>query len=548
MHIVAEQRYIFAPEERPLFPGAPYSPRLSAGDRIVYAISAAVLALASGLGNALITTNLYVMAGSMGLYVAEANLLLAVFVAFNATANLLLVRARMQFGIPACLHAILGTLVLGELIALCFPSTGTTVLARAISGVASGGLTTMGLYSVFQVFPIRLRLMAVVVGFSLPQLAIPIARMIPLDRVASDHWAGVHGIELALALAAWALTTLRPLPPTDRTKALQPLDALTIALAMVGMLLGCTGLAFGRFYWWTDAPWLGWMFAGALLLLGLALLIEDRRAQPLLQVRWFGTADVLLIAGISLVVRIALTEQTYAAVGLLALGGLTNDQLHGLFAVVLVAMIGGIALAAWLARPDRLLPMMLCSALVIALGAWLDTHSTPDTRATQLIASQALLGLGTVLFLGPALLFGIGRVLERGPTHLVSFVVLFSTTQNLGGLAGAALLGSIQTIRTRVHAEVLADALKLGDPLAAQRVAAGAGQLAPVLTDPAAASTQASARLAGALQTQANILAFNDTFWVVTLLALGLAAFLALVILKQEVQRLRAGPPAGVAA
>lgn len=227
---MAERRYIFAPEERPLFPGAPYSPRLSSGDRVVYAISGAVLALASGLGNALITTNLYVMAGNMGLYVAEANLLLAVFVAFNATANLLLVRARMQFGIPACLHAILGTLILGELIALCFPSTGTTVLARAISGVASGGLTTMGLYSVFQVFPIRMRPMAVVVGFSLPQLAIPIARMVPLDRVASDHWAGVHGIELALALAAWALTTLRPLPPTDRSKVFQPLDALTITL------------------------------------------------------------------------------------------------------------------------------------------------------------------------------------------------------------------------------------------------------------------------------------------------------------------------------
>lgn len=290
------------------------------------------------------------------------------------------------------------------------------------------------------------------------------------------------------------------------------------------------------------------MFAGALLLLGLVLLIEDRRAQPLLQVRWFGTADILLIAGISLVVRIALTEQTYAAVGLLALGGLTNDQMHGLFAVVLLAMIGGIALAAWLARPDRALPMMLCSALVIALGAWLDTHSTSDTRATQLMVSQSLLGLGTVLFLGPALLFGIGRVLERGPTHLVSFVVLFSTTQNLGGLAGAALLGSLQMIRARVHAEILADAMPQGDPLAAQRIAAGAGQLAPLLADPGAAATQARARLGTALQNQANILAFNDTFWVVTLLALGLAAFLALVILQQEMRRLRATPPAGGAA
>ncbi|OAN58491.1 hypothetical protein [Sphingomonas sp. TDK1] len=542
---MVERSYIFAPEEHPLFPGAPYSPRLSFGNRCVYALSAMVLAMASGLGNALITTNLFSMAGNMGLYVAEANLLLAVFVAFNATANLLLVKARIQFGIPACMHAILGTLILGEVIALCFPSLGTTILARAISGVASGGLTTLGLYSVFQVFPLRLRPAAVIVGFSLPQLAIPLARMVPLESVASDHWAGVHWIELALALAAWALTTLLPLPPTDRSKAFQPLDALTIVLAMAGMLLGCSALAFGRFYWWTDAPWLGWMVAGSLLLLGLVLWIEDRRAQPLLQIRWFGTADILLIAGIALVVRIALTEQTYAAVGLLALGGLTNDQMHGLFAVVLVAMIGGIALAAWLAQPDRLLPMMLVSALVIALGAWLDTHSTSDTRATQLYLSQSLLGIGTVLFLGPALLFGIAHVRGRGPTYLVSFVVLFSTTQNLGGLAGAALLGSVQTIRARVHAGILSDALPTGSPLAAQRIAASDAQIAPVLPDPAAAAAQAGARLGSALQAQANILAFNDTFWVVTLLALALAAFLALFILVQEARRLRAAPPAG---
>lgn len=542
---MADPSYIFASEERPIFPGAPYSPRLSSVHRAIYAVSAMVFALASGLGNALITTNLFSIAGDMGLYVTEANILLAVFVAFNATANLLLVKARMQFGIPICMHAILGTLIAGELIALVHPSFGTAVLARAISGVASGGLTTMALYSLFQVFPVRMRPAAVVVGFSLPQLAVPIARLVPLDTVALDHWAGIHRIELAFALAAWALINLVPLPPTDRSKAFQLQDAITIALALAGMLLGCTALALGRFYWWTDAPWLGWMVAGALLLLGVMFFHEDRRAQPLLQIRWFGTADILLIAAISFIVRVSLTEQTYAAVGLLSLGGLTNDQLHGLFVVVLGAMILGVALAAWVASPDRLLAIMMVSALVIAGGAWLDTHATSDTRATQLVVSQSLLGLGASLFLGPALLFGIGKVRERGPTHLVSFVVLFSTTQNLGGLAGAALLGSIQAIRQRTHAQILADSLSPGDPLVVDRLALTARQLSPSLPDAASATTQAGARFGAALQTQANVLAFNDTFWVVALLSLSLAAFLAVVILIGEGRRRRARPAAG---
>lgn len=122
----------------------------------------------------------------------------------------------------------------------------------------------------------------------------------------------------------------------------------------------------------------------------------------------------------------------------------------------------------------------------------------------------------------------------------MSFVVLFSTMQNLGGLAGASLLGRIQTIRQRTHAQILADSMSFGDPLVAERLATTARQLAPSLPDAASATSQAGARLGAALQTQANVLAFNDTFWVVALISLFLAAFLAIVILIQEGRRLRA--------
>jgi hypothetical protein len=79
----------------------------------------------------------------------------------------------------------------------------------------------MALYSLWQAFPLRMRPMALVAGFSLPQLAVPIARLVWLDTVAFNHWVGVHVIELALALASWALINLVPLQPTDRTKAFQ---------------------------------------------------------------------------------------------------------------------------------------------------------------------------------------------------------------------------------------------------------------------------------------------------------------------------------------
>ena len=535
--------YTFTDAERPLFPGAPYSPRLATRTRVLYAITAFIMAIASGLANGIVTSNIMNIAGDMGLYVAEANTLLAVYVAFNAAANLLLVKARMQFGIPATMRVVLGTLLVAELIAICVPSFGTALIARAVSGIANGGLTTLGLYSLFQVFPLKHRPIASVIGFSLPQLAIPLARMVSIDAIGFDDWIGLHLIELASVLVALAMLNLMPLPPTDCTKAFEPLDAVTIVMTIVGMLFGCTALALGRFYWWTDAPWIGWALAVAILLGGAVFWLESRRRQPLLQIRWYGTGDILLFTLIAVVIRIALTEQTYAAVGLLAMGGLTNDQMHGLFAAVFVAMVIGIATAALVARPERLLVMMMCSALIISFAAWLDTHSTSDTRATQLYISQSLLGFGTTLFIGPALLYGVARIVQRGRTHLVSFVVLFSTTQNVGGLGGAALLASIQTVRQRVHAQALADNISLGDPMVIGRLGAAAGELGRYITDPSRASQQASGQLGQALQSQAAVLAFNDTFWVVSVLALALAGFLAVVILISEVGRLRARPP-----
>lgn len=532
--------YAFSQEEKPLFPGAPYSPRHSGRNRAVYAFSAFVMAMAGGLGNGLITSNLNSIAGDMGLYVVEANLLVAVYVAFNATANLLLVKARVQFGIPATMHVVFGALVAAQLVQILAPSLGTAILARAVSGIAAGGLTTLSLYNIFQVFPLRLRPVAAVVGFSLPQLAVPVARMFPLMQIALDHWRGLHLVELAMAIAAWAMLGLMPLPPNVRDKAFEPLDAVTAGLTVAAMLLICSALALGRYYWWTDAAFLGWAFAAALPLLALGLLIEDRRARPLLWVRWYATRDILFFTVIAVVVRIALSEQTYAAVGLLAFGGLTSDQLHPLFAVVFLAMAAGIVAASVLLKAERVIPMIMAAAFIIAVGAWLDTGSTIETRPQQLYLSQALIGFGTTMFLGPALMFGIGHIVKRGPNYLVSFVVLFSTTQNVGGLAGSALLGSIQVARERVHAEHLAEALSLGDPAVVARIAQYSAPIAPRLSDPVARAQQANALLGQALHAQASVLAFNDTFWVVTLVALGIGLFIAGVL---TLQIIRPRPP-----
>src|SRR5262249_11198546 len=152
------------------------------------------------------------------------------------------------------------------------------------------------------------------------------------------------------------------------------------------------------------------------------------------------TADILRFAVVALVVRFALAEQTYGAVGLLTSGGLTNDQLRLLFAIVAVAMVAGTPAAALTPSQQSAPWQVLAAALIIAAGAWMDAPSNNLTRPQQLYVSQALIGFGTTLFIGPALLSGLLRMLARGPDYFVSIIVLFSITQNVGGLLGSAVL------------------------------------------------------------------------------------------------------------
>ena len=260
--------------------------------------------------------------------------------------------------------------------------------------------------------------------------------------------------------------------------------------------------------------------------LALAILIEMHRRRPLLQIGWLASRDIIRFAAVALLVRLALTEQTYGSVGLLTSGGLTSDQLHILFGFVALAMVLGMIAACLTLSQERLRLLVAVAALVIAAGALIDSGATNVTRPPELYLSQALIGFGTTLFIGPALVFGFSRVLAKGPSHLVSFIVLFSITQNVGGLAGSALLGSYQVIQSRAHAASLAEHLLGADPQVLDRIQSGAEVVAGTIVDPTLRGAQGAALLGQNLTAEANILGYNDVFRLVAILALMTAGYI----------------------
>jgi hypothetical protein len=101
--------HVFLPDELPTLLGSPYSPRHPAMRRACYAALAIFLGITASFGNSLVSANSSSLAGSLDMYAFEFALLPAVYVTFNACANLMLIKARLQFCIPrvtqACLIA-----------------------------------------------------------------------------------------------------------------------------------------------------------------------------------------------------------------------------------------------------------------------------------------------------------------------------------------------------------------------------------------------------------------------------------------------------------
>ncbi|HTO27122.1 MAG TPA: hypothetical protein VL017_00875, partial [Devosia sp.] len=353
-----------------------------------------------------------------------------------------------------------------------------------------------------------------------PQLATPLARLLPVEHLMIDGQKTIHMIELGLALAASAGANLVRLPPTDKVSSFDPLDALTLALFLPAMLLLSVVLVMGRSLWWTDTPWLGWALAASVGLFFAVGFIEHRRVNPLLHLRWIGSRDILRFCLVAMLVRLALSEQTYGTLGLLTVGGLNNDQLHGLFIVILFAMIGGTVMSAVLLKASRIPYLIIAASLIIALGAGLDSFASSLTRPPQLYLSQGLLAFGSTFFIGPALLFGFGKVLEQGKGFIVSFSVMFGLSQNIGGLAGSALLSSYQVIQARAHSQSMYSHLLAGDPAVAARTQGGITSMAQVVAR------------------EANVAAFNDVARLVMVIAILTALYIGyLILLKRLADR-----------
>lgn len=509
---------IWLPHEKPSLPGSPSTPEHATAKRLAFALVGLLVALTGGLGNSLVIANLPYLQGSLGATTAEMAWLPAAYVMTNVSMNLLLVKFRQEFGLRAFTEVFLVLYALVAFGHLFVNDLNSAIAVRAAHGMVGAALSSLGLYYMIQAFPAKWRLKALVLGLGTSQLALPLARLFSEDLLQIAEWRGLYLFELGMALLSLGCVLLLKLPPGDRFKTFEKLDFLTFTLLASGVALLCAVLSLGRIDWWLEAPWIGVASAGSIVLIMAGLAIEHNRNNPMLMTRWLGSGTMIRLGLSVILIRMVLSEQSTGAVGFMQTLNMSSQQLHSLYVVMLLGSVAGLAISALTINPKHLYLPVIISLALMTVGSVMDSYSNNLTRPQNLYISQFLLAFGGTFFLGPTMVYGMGNVLNN-PRNLISFSVLFGICQSLGGLIGAALLGTFQIVREKFHSSNIVEHLTLLDPRVATRVQNGGSAVGSLIADPNLRNLQGIRSLATAATREANILAYNDVFMLIAVIA-----------------------------
>ncbi|OON40971.1 MFS transporter [Izhakiella australiensis] len=517
-----------------MMPGSPSTPVHPNHKRVAFGIIGLLISVTGALSNALVTANLTNLQGVFGAYNNEIAWLPAVYVMGNISINLLLVKFRQQFGLRTFTEAFLVLYVLVAFFHLLVNDLSSAIVVRTAHGMVAAALSSLGIYYQIQAWPARHRLKALAIGLAASQLAIPLARLFSTELLELEEWRGLYLFELGLAMICLGGVLVLKLPPSQRYRGVfEKKDFLTFLLMAPGMGLFCAVLSLGRIEWWTSTPWLGICSALGLVLVVAAVVLEHNRANPLINTRWLGRGEIVRLGIVMIMLRVTLAEQNTGAIGFLQQLGLQNDQMQGLALAILLGVIAGMITSALTINVKHLNWPILLSLLLIMLASLMDAQSSPLTRGNNMYFSQFLLGFSSAFFIAPALLINIGSVVQQ-PKNLISLVVLFGMSQNLGGLIGSALLGTFQNWREKYHSNLLGDQLNYLDPNVTERLSQYASQFSSLLNDSTLSAAQSVVQLQSAATLQANVLAYNDTYMLTAGLAMLTLIWAVWRVLRQH--------------
>ncbi len=521
--------------ETPATPAPP--PEKSFFSKLLYIAAGLSFFVTQGMGMNIVMANIYQLQGEFSATIAEVAWLSAAYMAPYATLSIALFKVRQQYGLRPFAELSIICFVLASCLNLFVTDLHSAIVVRFVSGMAAAPLSSLGFLYILEAFPVQRKLtLGLSIALTGTLLSSPLARIISPHLLDIDGWQALYTMEVGLSLAVLPIIYLLPLTPPPRAKVIERMDILSYLLFAGG--LGCMAvfLTLGRFYWWWETWWLGVLLATSIGLLALMTMIELPRKNPMLDLRWIFSRTNLHLIAILLIYRAVSSEQSSTAVSLYQQLGIMNEQTAGLYVLIIVATLLGGALCAVLMLTKYVDTAHVIALTLIALGAFMDSGLTNVVRPEQMYLSQAMIAFGAAMFLPPVMAKGFGAALAKGPPYLVNFITIFLFTQITGSMLTTGILGSFVTLREKFHSNILVESILLQNPQVAQRVSQLSAGYSHVITDPALLKAEGISLLAAQVTREAYILAYNDTFLLISVCA---AAALVMLLLHLAWLRLK---------
>lgn len=468
--------YQFKPHEQPFMVGSPANPDHPKRRKLLYLLIGIFIGITAGFQNGLLVVNLPTIQGELGLTPVEGGWISVTYNMTNACITVLLYKIRQQFGMSLFSKIALFFLLLATSLQWLVSSGLLTIyidslldpyylelLARGVSGIAASAMTVLAIFYCLQGMPAAKRISGMILGFGLVQFGTPLSRILSPYLAVEGDIESLFLFQFGLALLCFGLINLLELPPGKTDKVFEKLDILSFTFFAGGLAALCVFLVQGRILWWTT-PWLSYPLIIAFVGIAIALWIETHRKNPMLQVRWMRSRNIIAFMITGATMRILLSEQSVGAAGLLASLGYGNTQMVGFYTVVLGATLLALLISIWLTKATELRRPVIFAVALIAAGAWIDTGASLNSTPQMFYVSQFLIAFAALYFMGPMIFEGMIRAIANGPAYIISFSVIFSISQTIGGLAGAAIIQAFTTIRTQGHYANMMNSANLGNP------------------------------------------------------------------------------------
>ncbi|MDW8269547.1 MAG: MFS transporter [Anaerolineae bacterium] len=362
------------------------------------------------------------------------------YVLFNLIGTPLMAKLADAWGRRPVYVLDVGLFALGSLLVALAPGFAFLLAGRALQGFGAGGVFPVASAVIGDTFPPEKRGSALgMIGavFGLAFLIGPVLGIVIL-RFAGWPWLFLINLPIALVVILAAMRFLPGGRPAQRRR-FDAVGMVVLGASLAALTYGINRLDTARFAQSITSPGVWPFLAGAVLLLPVFWVVEQRAEDPILRVGLFRRRQIAVGSGLALGAGLGEAAVVFVPALLVAAFGISESRASALLLPAVLAMAVGSPLAGRMLDRFGSRPVVFLGSVLVAAGMLLVGLATIGWAVFY--ASAILVGLGLGILLGAPLRY---IMLNEAPlsdrASAQGALTLFTAT---GQLIGGALVGAV---------------------------------------------------------------------------------------------------------